>query len=380
MCFSQKNLKKNTLKLSSEKSIKNKIFTDKDQLYLISNKEFISRNYKKLQKIRENTSKSKLQFLMEKEQNLSLKIKTPNHFDRKLLIQKDLMNFNSTKNKNNNSKNKIYYSLSGYNASKNELYKKYINDGINTYKERENYIKKYNKAKSLDNLRYANLIKNNKKHYYNPLLFDFNKMIRKESKNKNKNKRKNNKYPLSNDFFKIKMLYLNMTTKHKSVNFSKNSFDNSSKSKIMSANQSKERGKKLNIEKLEGNNLLIIKKFKNLFYSNNKNKRLNKSNSKQKKKKSLNFFNDIYNKIIKKSTEKNLIFLRLKQLNKSKNSSFLKNKNKTTSSKDVNSLMTSGSISEDEQKYEEKKLEINPEEIHFLSIKYIQEIKKNIFQ
>ena len=87
MCFSEKRNKKNTFKLSSEKNLKNKIFTDKDQIYLISNKEFISRNYKKLQKIKENTSKSKLHILMEKEENSSLKIKSPNKFDRKLLIQ-----------------------------------------------------------------------------------------------------------------------------------------------------------------------------------------------------------------------------------------------------------------------------------------------------
>ena len=379
MRFSQKNLKKNTLKLSNEKSIKNKIFTDKDQLYLISNKEFISRNYKKLLKIRENTSKSRLQFLIEKEQNLSLKIKTPNHFDRKLLIQKDLMNLDSQK-KNNNNRNKIFYSLSMYNEAKKELYNKNINEEIYAYNERKNSIKKFNKAKSLDNLRNENLIKSSKKAQYNHLIIDFNKMVRKENKNKIKNKRKNNKYPLSNDFFTIKMLYLNINTKHKSFNFSKNYSDNSSKSKKMSVNQSKELGKKLNKEKVEANNLLIIKKLKNLFNNTNKNQRLNKSNNKYKKKKPLYLFNDIYNKIIKKPKEKNLIFLRLKKLNKSKNNSFSRNKNKKSSSKDLNNLMTSGSISEDAQKYEDKKIEFNPEEIHFLSIKYIQEIKKNIFK
>ena len=379
MRFSQKNLKKNTLKLSNEKSIKNKIFTDKDQLYLISNKEFISRNYKKLLKIRENTSKIRLQFLIEKEQNLSLKIKTPNHFDRKLLIQKDLMNLDSQK-KNNNNRNKIFYSLSMYNEAKKELYNKNINEEIYAYNERKNSIKKFNKAKSLDNLRNENLIKSSKKAQYNHLIIDFNKMVRKENKNKIKNKRKNNKYPLSNDFFTIKMLYLNINTKHKSFNFSKNYSDNSSKSKKMSVNQSKELGKKLNKEKVEANNLLIIKKLKNLFNNTNKNQRLNKSNNKYKKKKPLYLFNDIYNKIIKKPKEKNLIFLRLKKLNKSKNNSFSRNKNKKSSSKDLNNLMTSGSISEDAQKYEDKKNEFNPEEIHFLSIKYIQEIKKNIFK
>ena len=379
MCFSQKNLKKNTLKLSNEKSIKNKIFTDKDQLYLISNKEFISRNYKKLLKIRENTSKIRLQFLIEKEQNLSLKIKTPNHFDRKLLIQKDLMNLDSQK-KNNNNRNKIFYSLSMYNEAKKELYNKNINEEIYAYNERKNSIKKFNKAKSLDNLRNENLIKSSKKAQYNHLIIDFNKMVRKENKNKIKNKRKNNKYPLSNDFFTIKMLYLNINTKHKSFNFSKNYSDNSSKSKKMSVNQSKELGKKLNKEKVEANNLLIIKKLKNLFNNTNKNQRLNKSNNKYKKKKPLYLFNDIYNKIIKKPKEKNLIFLRLKKLNKSKNNSFSRNKNKKSSSKDLNNLMTSGSISENAQKYEDKKIEFNPEEIHFLSIKYIQEIKKNIFK
>jgi len=371
MCFSEKRNKKNTFKLCSEKNLKNKIFTDKDQLYLISNKEFISRNYKKLQKIKENTSKSKLQFLMEKEQNSSLKIKSPNKFDRKLL--KNLLHFNSTKS-NNIHTNKNFYSLSMHNETKKELYQKYINDEIYTYKDIEGNLKKFNNSKSLINKSYIDIIQNNKTIKKKHRIIDFNKVISKE--NDNRNKRKINESPLSNDYLKIRMLNINKTTNHKSGNYSKNSFINSSNSKKINENQSKEIECKVKNEKKKGTNLLIMNKLKKIFNNCPINKRLNKTNSKYKKRKSLYFFNDIFDKI----KEKNLIFLKLQKIKKSKDFSFVGNRKKNTASKDVNNLMTSGSISEDDQKFEEKKLEFNPEEIHFLAIKYINEIKKDIFK
>ena len=375
MCFSEKRNKKNTFKLCSEKNLKNKIFTDKDQIYLISNKEFISRNYKKLQKIKENTSKSKLQFLMEKEQNSSLKIKSPKKFDRKLLIQKNLLHFNSTKS-NNIHTNKNFYSLSMYNETKKELYQKYINDEIYAYKDIERNLKKFSNSKSLINKSYIDIIQNNKTIKKKHRIIDFNKVISKENDNRNKNKRKINEPLLSNDFLKIRMLNLNKTTNHKSANYSKNSFINSSNSKKINENQSKEIECKIKNEKKKRTNLLIMNKLKKIFNNCPINKRLNKTNSKYKKRKSLYFFNDIYDKI----KEKNPIFLKLQKIKKSKDFSFVGNRKKNTASKDVNNLMTSGSISEDDQKFEEKKLEFNPEEIHFLAIKYIHEIKKDIFK
>ena len=375
MCFSEKRNKKNTFKLCSEKNLKNKIFTDKDQIYLISNKEFISRNYKKLQKIKENTSKSKLQFLIEKEKNSSLKIKSPNKFDRKLLIQKNLLHFNSTKS-NNIHTNKNFYSLSMYNETKKELYQKYINDEIYTYKDIEGNLKKFNNSKSLINKSYIDIIQNNKTIKKKHRIIDFNKVISKENDNRNKNKRKINEPLLSNDFLKIRMLNLNKTTNHKSANYSKNSFINSSNSKKINENQSKEIECKIKNEKKKRTNLLIMNKLKKIFNNCPINKRLNKTNSKYKKRKSLYFFNDIFDKI----KEKNLIFLKLQKIKKSKDFSFVGNRKKNKTNKDVNNLMTSGSISEDDQKFEEKKLEFNPEEIHFLAIKYIHEIKKDIFK
>ena len=375
MCFSEKRNKKNTFKLSIEKNLKNKIFSDKDQIYLISNKEFISRNYKKLQKIKENTSKSKLHILMEKEENSSLKIKSPNKFDRKLLIQKSLLHFNSTKS-NNIHTNKNFYSLSMYNETKKELYQKYINDEIYAYKDIERNLKKFSNSKSLINKSYIDIIQNNKTIKKKHRIIDFNKVISKENDIINKNKRKINEPYLSNDFLKIRMLNINKTTNHKSGNYSKNSFVNSSNSKKINTNQSKEIDCKVKNEKKKGTNLLIMNKLKKIFNNCPINKRLNKTNSKYKKRKSLYFFNDIYDKI----KEKNLLFLKLKKVKKSKDFSFIGNKNKNISSKDLYNLMTSGSISEDEQKLGETKLEFNPEEIHFLAIKYIHEIKKDIFK
>ena len=318
MCFSEKRSKKNTFKLSSEKNLKNKIF-------------------------------------------------------RKLLIQKNLLHFNSIKS-NNIHTNKNFYSLSMYNETKKELYQKYINDEIYTYKDIEGILKKFNNSKSLINKSYIDIIQNNKTIKKNHRIIDFNKIISKE--NDNKNKRKINETYLSNDFLKIRMLNLNKTTNHKSANYSKNSFINSSNSKKINENQSKEIECKVKNEKKKGTNLLIMNKLKKIFNNCPINKRLNKTNSKYKKRKSLYFFNDIFDKI----KEKNLIFLKLQKIKKSKDFSFVGNRKENTTCKDVNNLMTSGSISEDDQKFEEKKLEFNPEEIHFLAIKYIHEIKKDIFK
>ena len=381
MSFSQKTHQKNALKLNPEQDLKSKIFTFKDQLYLLSNKDFISRNYKKLKKIKENTSKSKLRFSIDKKNDLSLKIKNPNQFDKKMLIQNDLTNLNSSKFINRN-KNNLFFSLSMNNEPNNIGNKKYIKDQIYTYKEIKNETKKLNKAKSLINIRNINILTKKKKseNSNNKYQFDINKIIHKENNiinkdiNKIKHNRKIAKYPLSNHFSKIKMLYLNVTTRHKSVNFSRNSSINSTHYKKINVNKNK------NNQKKKESNLLVKNELKKIFFANYINKKLNRSTSKGKKIKSLNLFNELYNKIIQKPKDKKRLLLRLKKANKSNDYSFFHHKNLNLSKLEVNDLMTSGSIFEDDLKDEENYLELNPEEIHFKAVKYYQEIQINKFK
>ena len=358
MSFSYKTHQKKALKLPNEIDLKNKIFSFKDQLYLLSNKDFISRNYQKLQQIKENSSKTKLKFSSYNNNiNLSFKIKTPNKSNKRMVIQNDLININSYKSKNiigNNENNKLFFSLPLGNEN--------------------NEIKKLNKAKSLSNLRNINIVAKNNKSENKYKLIDINNHI-----SKIRNNKKITKHPLLNEFSKIKKIYLNITTKHKSVNFSRNSSINSSQSKN-NFNKNKEKYKKINKEK-KNDFLLIRNGLKKFFFNKYINNRLNKSYSREKRNKSLNIFNDLYDKIIQQSKEKNRLFLRLKKFNKSKDFSFSYHKNRNTkknniSSKDYNDLMTSGSI---DQKSEENYLEINPEEIHFKAVKYYQEIKINNF-
>ena len=354
MSFSYKTHQKKALKLPNEIDLKNKIFSFKDQLYLLSNKDFISRNYQKLQQIKENTSKTKLKFSSYNNNiNLSFKIKTPNKSNKRMVIQNDLINFNSYKSKNiigNNKNNKLFFSLPLGNEN--------------------NEIKKLNKARSLSNIRNINIVAKNNKSENKYKLIDINNNISKIRNNK--------KITKHNEFSKIRKIYLNITTKHKSVNFSRNSSINSSQSKN-NFNKTKEMNKKINKEK-KNDFLLIRNGLKKFFFNKYINNRLNKSNSREKRNRSLNLFNDLYDKIIQKSKEKNRLFLRLKKYNKSKDFSFSYHKKRNTkkniSSKDYNDLITSGSI---DQTSEENYLEINPEEIHFKAVKYYQEIKINNF-
>ena len=354
MSFSYKTHQKKALKLPNEIDLKNKIFSFKDQLYLLSNKDFISRNYQKLQQIKENTSKTKLKFSSYNNNiNLSFKKKTPNKSNKRMVIQNDLINFNSYKSKNiigNNKNNKLFFSLPLGNEN--------------------NEIKKLNKARSLSNIRNINIVAKNNKSENKYKLIDINNNISKIRNNK--------KITKHNEFSKIRKIYLNITTKHKSVNFSRNSSINSSQSKN-NFNKTKEMNKKINKEK-KNDFLLIRNGLKKFFFNKYINNRLNKSNSREKRNRSLNLFNDLYDKIIQKSKEKNRLFLRLKKYNKSKDFSFSYHKKRNTkkniSSKDYNDLITSGSI---DQTSEENYLEINPEEIHFKAVKYYQEIKINNF-
>ena len=142
MCFSQKK-QKNILKLYNNTNLKNKIIKSKDQLYL-------SRNNKKI----ENKS-------IEKKYDLTLKIKNLHQFDKNLLLNKDIIGFNSSRCAYQNI-NKILFSLKSN--------------------------KKVNKSNSVKNIR--NINSDNVK-----------------------------KYPLTNKLSKIRNLYLNI----KSFNFSRNS-------------------------------------------------------------------------------------------------------------------------------------------------------------
>ena len=80
-----------------------------------------------------------------------------------------------------------------------------------------------------------------------------------------------------------------------------------------------------------------------------------------------------------KTKEKNILFLRLKKSYElSRDYTFLRNEKylSNLSNKDImNDLMTSGSI--DNSNETEENLMLNPEEIHFKSVKYYQEIKMN---
>lgn len=330
MCFTHQR-QKNTLKLNLETDLKNKLITFKDKFNLLLKKDFISRNYEKLKKIKESKSKNNFQFSLDK-----------------IIIQNKLLNFNSSRNINRNP-NKIFFSL-------------------NSYKDNNN-VKKLNKANSLINIQNINISNmNNKK-------VDVNRIIN-EKKEKNKNYKKIKRHPLSNDITRIRNLYLNITSKHKSFNFSINSSINSSKSKKILTSKNKE------IKKLKNNKDLAIKKeLRKAFFNNYIKKEMNKEKLRNKNRinKSLYSFNEIYNKMFNNTKEKNILFLRLKKSYElSKDFSFLRNEKNLSnlSNKGImNDLMTSGSINSSNEI--EDNLELNPEEIHFKSVKYYQEIKMN---
>ena len=330
MCFTHQK-QKNTLKLNLETDLKNKLITFKDKFNLLLKKDFISRNYEKLKKIKESKSKNNFQFSLDK-----------------IIIQNKLLNFNSSRNINRNP-NKIFFSL-------------------NSYKDNNN-VKKLNKANSLINIQNINISNmNNKK-------VDVNRIIN-EKKEKNKNYKKIKRHPLSNDITRIRNLYLNITSKHKSFNFSINSSINSSKSKKILTSKNKE------IKKLKNNKDLAIKKeLRKAFFNNYIKKEMNKEKLRNKNRinKSLYSFNEIYNKMFNNTKEKNILFLRLKKSYElSKDFSFLRNEKNLSnlSNKGImNDLMTSGSINSSNEI--EDNLELNPEEIHFKSVKYYQEIKMN---
>ena len=329
MCFTHQR-QKNTLKLNLETDLKNKLITFKDKFNLLLKKDFISRNYEKLKRIKENKSKNNFQFSLDK-----------------IIIQNKLPIFNSTRNINHNP-NKIFFSLNSYKA--------------------DNKIKKLNKANSLINIQNINISnRSNKK-------IEVNKVS--NLKDKNKKYKKIKRHPLSNDITRIRNLYLNITSKYKSFNFSINSSINSSKSKKILTSKNKE------IKKLKNNKDLLIKKeLKKAFFNNYVKKEMNKEKLRKKnsRNKSINSFNELYNKMLHKTKEKNILFLRLKKSYElSKDFSFLrheKNLSNLSNKEIMNDLMTSGSINDSNEA--EENLALNPEEIHFKSVKYYQEIKMN---
>ena len=121
MCFSY-HKQKNTLKLNLETGLKNKLITFKDKLNILSKKDFISRNYEKLKRIKENKTKNNFQFSLDK-----------------IIIQTKLPNFNPSRNINHNNNNdKFFFSLNSYKG--------------------DNKIKKLNKTNSLLNVLNINII------------------------------------------------------------------------------------------------------------------------------------------------------------------------------------------------------------------------------
>ena len=349
MCFSQKK-QKNILKLSenyNSNPLKQTFFNV--QINLISNKDFISRNYDKLQRLKENSSKSKILFSLDKKSQLSLKIKTPNNIDFNI---NNINNINQNNNNNDTSKN--LFSLSMNNDSSK---------------------KKLNKANSLINLRNINIINNN---------INNNNIYNNNSNNNNNDIindiKKITKHPLldNNGLSKIKSLYLNLNDTTKPFNNNNNKlFDSFNITKI------KTHKNKDNND--NNNNKNELKKFFFEYYNNDNISY--KSNGRNTKKKSLNLFNELYKKIIYKSNHKNKnknkILPSLKKtdktsssndINMKKNFSFYKMKNILFENKGANALMTSGSFNDS---FGEDNLDLNAEEIHFKAVKYYQDIKNS---
>ena len=159
MCFSQKK-QKNILKLYNNTNLKNKIIKSKDQLYL-------SRNNKKI----ENKS-------IEKKYDLTLKIKNLHQFDKNLLLNKDIIGFNSSRCAYQNI-NKILFSLkSNKKVNKSNSVKniKNINSDnikinnnpsikkINYEKDENSNIDKISKKSISTNNNYEYIIKNEKEN------------------------------------------------------------------------------------------------------------------------------------------------------------------------------------------------------------------------
>ena len=421
MCFSPQSSKyqRDFLKIYNDKKLKDNI--SKAQIYLVSNKELISRNYEKLKNIKKNSfhkeinknniigiffkNKPKLlnKSLLNNSNNKNTTNKNDNSNENKL-ISSYSFHGNSLSSNNDNSKkikkNSIFINENFINKNNKHIKSKAIKkNSINNNKTKT----KVNKSNSLLNIRNINI--NNNKINKNKFCFDINKVINKKKNNlgitrnnisKNNNKKKIVKLPLSPDISKIKSINLSLTTKQKTRQFSKSPSINSSSSK---ANNNINLSDKIDIKEITENylsknnnykNKNVIKRFDNNNLIKNKLKKnffdyINKDISKYKEKKndSMSLFDKLYDKLTKKFYKeiKPMIFkMKSKRSSSYSNLNILRyDKNYKNKIKKVllnsNDIATSGSINFSFQE------ELSSEEIHFKAVKYYQEIKnKDIFE
>ena len=407
MCFSPQNSKyqKDFFKLYCNKKIKENLL--KAQIYLISNKELISRNHEKIKNIKKNT------FLdSDKDNNIkgSLLQNTPKILNNSCLnnLQNKNMsiNINNYKNKEKNLissysfHGRAFLALKNSNNNENNNNKCFNNNSkIKQLKDNLNKIQQNENNFSL-NIK-SILIGSSKNSNKNRSCINFYKKNSKEKKtsgntrnnaNKKNNYKKIGKFPLSpyNENFNSFLLH---TTRQKSICFSSTPSINSSYTNIISninnnisdkieikkklekyVPKEKEYKKKKvikNNEKKMNDNDLFKKKLKKTFFDYI-NRDINKS--KEKRNESINLFNKLYEQLTKKA------FSDLKPLfkMKSKKSSSHSNKNNTkynyNNKNDLirnNNVVTSGSINNSFQD------EMYAEEIHFKSVKYYHELKNS---
>lgn len=410
MCFSsQKKYEKDFFKIYYNKKLKENL--SKAQLYLISNKELISRNYEKLKNIKKNTfhndnnkDNNKIEKLFQKTPKLLNNSCLNNSKAKNLSIN----NYNSNENKLVSSYSFHGNSFSPINDSKNN-YKnnnnnKYFNTNskIKKLKNNLNNLNKIQKNNSSLNMKNISIInknnRNNKTNSYNNLNKKINRDktpsgITRNNINKKNNFKKITKFPLSPGVSKRKSLNLNITTRQKSIRFSRSPSINSSTSNMNSNinnNMSHRNDINNNIENYfsknkkcknrscvkynqnNNDNSLFKNKLKKTFFDYI-NKDINKS--KEKKNESINLFNKLYDKLTKKAFKeiKPLFKMKSKRSSSYSNLNIFKynynNKNHINLINN-NDVATSGSINYSFQE------ELSSEEIHFKAVKYYQEIKK----
>ena len=407
MCLSPQTQKfqKDFLKLYNDKNIKQNL--SKAQIYLISNKELLSRNYEKFKSMKKNS------FQKDKNNNNNIGIILQIN---KNLLSKSYLNNSKNKNrsiKNCNSKEKEF--ISSYSFHDNELspknnftkFKKnpifnsehIFNQNLSKIKSQDNIKVNINKKK----INYSNSMLNIKnitkdKNGINKFCVNLNKIINKNNQrntknNLNRNFKKIVKYPLSPNFSKIKSINLSLTTRQKTPNFSRSLSINSSSSNANNITKNlsdkieinKYIEKYYNNKKYKNNNKNKIdkKKINEKVLFNNKLKKtffnyINKniSKSKERKNDSLSLFEQLYKKLSLKSFNQiNPLIFKIK----SKRSASYSNLNipiRYDNNKNIKSLINSNDVATSGSANLSFQEENISEEIHFKAVKYYQEIKK----
>ena len=216
MCFSPKNSKyqKDFLKIYKDQKLEDEI--SKAQIYLVSNKELISRNYEKFKNIKNSFNKE-----INKNNIIGIFFKN----NPKLLNKSYLNNTNnknSTNNNYNSNENNLIssYSFHGNSLSpnnnnltkikNNSTNKNFINKNIKEMQskdfKKENIKKnksKFNKSNSLLNIRNININNNGKTK--NKFYYEINKIINKKKINLGITRNiisKNNKITFLSRYFK----------------------------------------------------------------------------------------------------------------------------------------------------------------------------------